>query len=67
MLSVTYAERHLCCVSFTLSLTCKSHLLSGSMLNVIMLNVVMLSVAMRNVIILSVIMLTVIRCRLMFW
>jgi hypothetical protein len=40
MLSVAYADCHLCWVSLMLSLTCKPHLLSVVMLNVVMLSVV---------------------------
>ncbi len=44
MLSVIYAECHLCLVSFMLSVTNKPFMLSVIMLNAIMLSVVMLNV-----------------------
>jgi hypothetical protein len=44
MLSVIYAECHLCCLSLMLSVTFKTFMLSVIMLNVVTLNVVMLSV-----------------------
>jgi hypothetical protein len=50
MLSVLYAQCHLCLVSLKLSVTYKPLILS-----VIMANVIMLSVVMANVIMLSVV------------
>jgi hypothetical protein len=43
MLSVTYGECHLCCVSHV-----KPYMVSDVMLNVVMLSVVMLSVVASN-------------------
>ncbi len=43
-LIVSYAECHLCLVSFMLSVTFKLYMLSVIMLNVIMLSVIMLAV-----------------------
>jgi hypothetical protein len=60
MLSVVYAECHLCWVSLMLSVTHKSLMRSVVMLNVIMLNVIMLSVVTLNVIMLSVVILNVV-------
>jgi len=47
MISVTYAEFHLCWVLFMLSLTNKSFMLVVIMLKIIILNVAMLSVVAR--------------------
>jgi hypothetical protein len=60
MLSVTYAECHLCAMSFMLSITYKPFIMSVIMLSDIMLNVIMLNVIMLNVIMLNVNMLNVI-------
>jgi hypothetical protein len=49
MLSVIYAECHLCRVSFMVSVTYKPHLLSVVMLNVVMLTVIMLTTVKLNV------------------
>ncbi len=54
MLSAIYAECHLCCMSFMLSITNKPFVLSVVMLDVVMLNVVMLNVVMLNVVMLNV-------------
>jgi hypothetical protein len=50
MLSVTYAECHLCRVALMLSVPCKAYIPSVIMLNVVMLNVVMLNVVLLNVV-----------------
>jgi hypothetical protein len=47
MLSVIYTERHLCQMSFMLSVTIKPFMLSVIMLNVIMLNVIMLVILLN--------------------
>ncbi len=60
MLSVNYAQCHLCSMSFMLSVVNKPSMVSVIMLNVVMLNVVMLSVIMLNAIMLCVVILSVV-------
>ncbi len=45
-----YADCHLCCVAFMMSVKSELYMLSVVMLNVVMLNVVMLNVIMLNVV-----------------
>jgi hypothetical protein len=59
MLSVIYAECHLCCAPYKL-LMLSVDMLNVSMLNVVMLNVIILNVVMLNVVMLNVVMLNVV-------
>jgi hypothetical protein len=47
MLSVIYAQCHLCSVPFMLSVTYKPFMLSAIMLNVVLLSAIMLNVIAR--------------------